>query len=70
MFKPVTKTPQNKHLLENDEDGLQFISKMNSTSNKNLYANIKNLCFARNAEAHHAIVSPIEHNVDLGIVLV
>jgi hypothetical protein len=41
----VTKTSQNKHLLENDEDGLQFISKMNSTSNKNLYAKKKNLAW-------------------------
>jgi hypothetical protein len=39
----VTKTSQNKHLLENDEDVLQFISKTDFTSNENLYANIKPL---------------------------
>jgi hypothetical protein len=31
MFKPVTKTSQNKHQLENEEDGLQFISKQKET---------------------------------------
>jgi hypothetical protein len=27
VFKPVMKTSQNKHLLENDKDGLHFIYK-------------------------------------------
>jgi hypothetical protein len=41
MFKPAKKTSQHKNLLENDENGLQFISKMNSTSNESLYASKK-----------------------------